>query len=88
MFLQKKSTLFIYVLNYFLAKQNVPSKNQFGFQNQKSTSMAVLEMFDKLTNALDTKSCAMGIFIDLAKASSKVITLWNSWDLWHAPKFA
>jgi len=30
--------------------------------------MAVLEMVDKLKNALDTKSCAMGIFIDLAKA--------------------
>jgi len=34
--------------------------------------MAVLEMVDKLTNALDTKSCAMGIFIDLAKAFDTV----------------
>jgi len=30
--------------------------------------MAILEMVDKLTDALDNRSCAKGIFIDLAKA--------------------
>jgi len=70
---QKRIEKLIYLrLKLFLAKENVPSKNQFGFQNQKSTSMAVLAMVDKLTNALETKSCAMGIFIDLAKAFDTV----------------
>jgi len=51
--------------------------------------MAVLKMIAKLTDALDTRLCAMGIFIDLTKAfdtvecrskntTAKVITLWDS----------
>ena len=55
-------------LKKFLSKQNIPSNKQFGFQNRKSTTMAILEMIDKLTYAIDSKSCAMGIFIDLANA--------------------
>ena len=63
----------IYVrLKSFMAKQNIPSSNQYGFQSHKSTSMAVLEMVDIITDAMDSKSCAMGLFIDLAKAFDTV----------------
>jgi len=51
--------------------------------------MAVLEMVDKLANALDTKSCAMVIFIDLAKAFDTVdhkillqkLSLYGNWSI-------
>jgi len=59
-------------LKNFLAKINIPSNNQFGFQSKKSTSMAILEMVDKISSAIDSKNCAMGIFIDLAKAFDTV----------------
>jgi len=59
-------------LKFFLAKQNIPSNKQFGFQTQKSTSMAILDMIDKVTNAMDSKSCSIGLFIDLAMAFDTV----------------
>jgi len=34
--------------------------------------MAILEMVDNLTDALDNRSCAMGIFIDLTIAFDTV----------------
>jgi len=59
------------LINY-LSGVNVPSKNQFGFQKNKSTVMAALEMIDKITNAFDATSSAIGIFVDLAKAFDTV----------------
>jgi len=59
-------------INY-LSCVNVPSKNQFGFQKNKSTVIAVLEMIDKITDAFDAESSAIAIFVDVAKAFDTVI---------------
>ena len=63
----------IYVLlKKYLSKNNIPSTNQFGFCEKSSTFMAILVMVDKVTEAIDSKTCAFGIFIDLAKAFDMV----------------
>jgi len=40
--------------------------NQFGFRNEYSTAMAVLEMVDKILEC--NKYYSLGVFIDLSKA--------------------
>jgi len=42
------------------------------FKTRNQHLRLCLKWFFKLTNALDTKSCAMGIFIELAKAFDTV----------------
>jgi len=42
--------------------------NTNGFRSNHSTYMAVLDMYDKITQALDENKYAVGIFIDLSKA--------------------
>ena len=46
--------------------------NQFGFREKLSTSMALLELVDKLSEAADKKLVSIGVFIDLAKAFDTV----------------
>jgi len=65
-------TRFMLILKNFELNNNISSNKQFGFQTQKSTSMAILDMIDKVTNAMDSKSCSIGLFIDLAKAFDTV----------------
>jgi len=46
--------------------------NQYGFRSNHSTYMAVIDMYDKITQALDENKYAVGIFIDLSKAFDTV----------------
>jgi hypothetical protein len=55
------------LMNY-LNKYFVLSKNQYGFRSNYSTSLAILEMVDKISEAIDNKYYSLGIFIDLSKA--------------------
>ena len=42
-----------------------------------STSMALLELTEEITSALDQKKCIIGFFIDLKKAFDTVVrSLW------------
>ena len=59
-------------LKNFLNKYNIPAVNKFRFQNKKFTALAILEMVDKVTNALDNKCSGVGIFVYLAKAFDTV----------------
>jgi len=59
-------------LKSHLDRLKVPSSNQFGFKKNSSTFMSVLDMVDKITDAIDSKQFAMGVFIDLAKAFDTV----------------
>lgn len=52
----------------YLDKQSILSNNQYGFRNNRSTYMAVIEMIDKITEAMDQNKYSIGIFIDLSKA--------------------
>ena len=46
--------------------------NQYGFRSNHPTYMAVIDMYDKITQALDENKYAVGIFIDLSKAFDTV----------------
>lgn len=60
--------LFIARLDTFLDKHNLIIGSQYGFRSNRSTSLALLELIEEITNCIDKKMYAMGVFIDLKKA--------------------
>ncbi len=46
--------------------------NQFGFGKHHSTSLALLQLYDKISSAMDSKEFTIGIFLDLSKAFDTV----------------
>ena len=59
-------------LNKYLTDNSILHANLFGFREKLSTSMALLELVDKLSEAADKKLVSIGVFIDLAKAFDTV----------------
>ncbi|MFZ2539889.1 MAG: reverse transcriptase family protein, partial [Oscillospiraceae bacterium] len=59
-------------LEKYLADSDILDKNQFGFRSKLSTSMALLELLDKLCASIDKQETSVGVFIDLAKAFDTV----------------
>ena len=55
-------------LNSFIEKHNLLTDNQYGFRANRSTTMALMDLTEELTNCIDNKEYAVGIFIDLKKA--------------------
>lgn len=49
----------------FLNKYKLLSDSQYGFSSKRSTSLALIE---DITNAIDQKWYAAGLFLDLKKA--------------------
>ena len=45
---------------------------QFGFRQKHSTSQAIIQLIDKITEAIDKKEYTLGIFLDLSKAFDTV----------------
>ena len=60
--------LFLTRINSFLIANNILSSSQYGFRTKLSTSLAVMELIEEITNATDNKKHAIGVFIDLKKA--------------------
>ena len=56
----------------YLTRYAILHKNQFGFRSQRSTSMALLQLIDDVSEAIDQGRFTVGIFIDLAKAFDTV----------------
>ena len=56
----------------FINKNNILSKNQYGFRKNISTSMALLDLVDKISTSIENNKFTIGIFIDLAKAFDTV----------------
>ena len=52
----------------FVTTNNLLSPNQYGFRKNHSTDLAVVELYDKITNAMAEKQHVIGIFMDLSKA--------------------
>ncbi len=52
----------------YLYSNNILCNNQFGFRKNHSSYMALIELYDKISLAIDNKEFAIGIFIDLSKA--------------------
>ena len=56
----------------FLTEQNALYEKQFGFRNNRSTTHALTELTEKITQAGDSGQFAYGVFLDLQKAFDKV----------------
>ena len=52
----------------FLETNQTLYKNQFGFRNKQSTNHVLIDITEKISDALGKKLFACGIFIDLQKA--------------------
>ena len=51
----------------YLDKINILTDKQYGFRENYSTYMAIINLVDQISNELDKKHCTLGIFIDLSK---------------------
>ena len=58
----------------FLIKNNSIFEHQFGFQPNKTTEMAILDIYAKIINVLEGKKIACCIFLDFAKHLIQLIT--------------
>ncbi|KAJ8711530.1 hypothetical protein PYW07_008772 [Mythimna separata] len=56
----------------YLEKNNILSKNQFGFRRGKSCEDAFAALIDDVVETLDKKSKCLGLFLDLSKAFDTV----------------
>ena len=59
-------------LNKFLQDNNIVYEHQFGFQAKKSTSLAVLDLYSKLVEAVERNEYSCSVFLDFAKAFDTV----------------
>ena len=52
----------------FLNKNNILTENQYGFRKNYSTCLALIDLYDKISLAIDNQEFAVGVFLDLSKA--------------------
>ena len=55
-------------LKGFIDKHEILVESQYGFRNERSTSLALIDLLEQITNAIENKMHTIGIFIDLKKA--------------------
>lgn len=55
-------------LSSYLELNKFLTDKQYGFRENHSTYMALIELIDKISDELDNKKISLGIFIDLSKA--------------------
>ena len=60
--------LFCKRLRTYIDKHVLLSDNQYGLRSNRSTSLALLELVEKITNSIDDGKYIIGIFIDIKKA--------------------
>ena len=52
----------------YVCKNEIINPSQFGFRSGHSTYMALLNLYDKVSEAIDNNEYCIGVFIDLSKA--------------------
>jgi hypothetical protein len=52
----------------FLESNDILIRNQYGFRKNHSSYMAIVDMYDKISKAIDEGEYAVGVFVDLSKA--------------------
>ena len=64
---------FIYnrLLNY-IDKHGILCNSQYGFRKQHSTTLALIDMYDKISSSIDQRKCSVRVFLDLLKAFDTV----------------
>ena len=55
-------------LNKFVNKNDILNNSQYGFRQNRSTSVALMELIEEICSLLDKKKYAIRVFIDLRKA--------------------
>ena len=60
--------LFVCRLDTFIEKHNILCDQQYGFRENRSTSMAVMSLTEQIATAINNKEYTAGVFIDLKKA--------------------
>ena len=55
-------------LSDFMESNAILYNKQFGFRKNHSTTHAIIEVVDKITEALDQRKITIGVFLDLSKA--------------------
>lgn len=51
-----------------MKKYNLLSDSQYGFRQNRSTSLALIDLIEEISNCIENKKFVVGIFIDLQKA--------------------
>src|SRR6218665_958990 len=59
-------------LNDYVEKKSILYKFQYGFRKGHSTDLALINMQDQITKAIDMEKYSIGVFLDLAKAFDTV----------------
>ena len=78
--------LFAFRLDTFIDKYQILNDSQYGFRSKNSTSLALLELIEELTNKIDNKESTIGVFIDLKKAFNTIdhsLLLKKNRKLWN-----
>ena len=52
----------------YVDRLNILTENQYGFRKDHSTSLALLDLYNKISSGIDIKEFTVGIFLDLSKA--------------------
>ena len=52
----------------FLNLHNILYSKQFGFRNNRSTALALIDLINNISSAIDRNETTLGIFLDLSKA--------------------
>ena len=55
-----------------MEQNKILSDSQYGFRKNRFTSLTLLEMTEKIMNAIDNKKVSIWVFIDLRKAFDTV----------------
>ena len=58
--------LFLTRINSFLIANNILSSSQYGFRTKLSTSLAVMELIEEITNATDNKNMQL-VYLSILK---------------------
>ena len=56
----------------FIDNNQILYTSQYGSRKQMSTSLAIIELVEEITNSLDNHEATVGVFIDLKKAFDTV----------------
>ena len=51
----------------FIENNKILTKHQYGFSDNRSTELAIIELIDRITKTIDKGEYTLGIFLDLSK---------------------